>query len=799
MGKLSELLRGELDWIVMKAIEKERVRRYATAIGLANDIQRYLSDQPVSACPPSAWYRFCKFTKRNRVLMVSMTAGILLLVVSAITSGLSARSSWISAQEAKFEQERATQAYKHVEQQRQRAVRAEQSALQRLFESKIGFARASVVSRRRGQQLATLQAMSEAADLLREMPQFNDKKLLLRNLVIAALATPDVGEPTVVAQLQRSEQHNALSPDFQRIASVDFKRKADLVIRPLHGRSGPSLRIPLESRTDRNYHLQFDGTGRFLAASSLKESKVWDLSDLRVAVHVSPCTMDAPHFSSDGKLVSIVEHGRGVHVFELPTGTRKQTIEDSALLSTTLMPDGSKILVERGGRGPIDRIVIGETERETYFPIPVKAGPSLVTTSPDGQLLASSQGGSIIVYVAESGTVLQQLRAHNSYAWYLQFNAADPNYLISASWDGTIKLWSVATGDCLMTLFARTPQFSQDGSRFAYHIGMDVAVADFVAASACKWLRGVRCNSSTISKDGNWLAAAFADGFGIWNLQTMEPSVWINAEPVYDVDFDPQTGDLWTCQDRGVFCWKFNQATGFENLTNESGRLLDHRLDRPIRQLAMSANGEQLIVDCHHSDEALVINRADQTQAPMRLACRYQMMVTISPGGELAALGTSHASDVHVFDLASGEKIRQLPASGWSTPTFSLDGKQLFAGGRTTLTNWSTDDWRPRYEMPANVTSGGALIGLSADKQLGAVFVESGELKLIRIQDGSELCTLTPPTNLTEVRSLCFAPDNKFLSASCGPGGLCIWNLETIQNRLAAYDLQWQPTPSEVP
>ena len=64
--KLSGLVRGELDWIVMKALEKDRNRRYETANGLAADLRRYLDDEPVQACPPSAWYRFGKFARRNR-------------------------------------------------------------------------------------------------------------------------------------------------------------------------------------------------------------------------------------------------------------------------------------------------------------------------------------------------------------------------------------------------------------------------------------------------------------------------------------------------------------------------------------------------------------------------------------------------------------------------------------------------------------------------------------------------------------------------------------------------------------
>jgi serine/threonine protein kinase len=67
-GKLSKLMRGELDWIVLKTLEKDRNRRYETASGLAADVQRYLDDEPVQACPPTAGYRLRKFARRNKGL-----------------------------------------------------------------------------------------------------------------------------------------------------------------------------------------------------------------------------------------------------------------------------------------------------------------------------------------------------------------------------------------------------------------------------------------------------------------------------------------------------------------------------------------------------------------------------------------------------------------------------------------------------------------------------------------------------------------------------------------------------------
>src|SRR6187397_2770412 len=69
-AKLSKLMRGELDWIVMKTLEKDRGRRYETANGFAADVQRYLADEHVLACPPSVAYRVRKFVRRNKAALV---------------------------------------------------------------------------------------------------------------------------------------------------------------------------------------------------------------------------------------------------------------------------------------------------------------------------------------------------------------------------------------------------------------------------------------------------------------------------------------------------------------------------------------------------------------------------------------------------------------------------------------------------------------------------------------------------------------------------------------------------------
>src|SRR5262245_10449456 len=86
-ARLSKDILGELDWIVMNCLDKDRNRRYETANGLSRDIERYLCDEPVQACPPSAMYQFRKFVRRNKIaaaFVLMLLASVAALAVSNI-------------------------------------------------------------------------------------------------------------------------------------------------------------------------------------------------------------------------------------------------------------------------------------------------------------------------------------------------------------------------------------------------------------------------------------------------------------------------------------------------------------------------------------------------------------------------------------------------------------------------------------------------------------------------------------------------------------------------------------------
>jgi serine/threonine protein kinase/tetratricopeptide (TPR) repeat protein len=182
--KLSGLVRGELDWIVMRALEKDRTRRYETADGLARDVERYLRDEPVEASPPGAAYRVRKFVKRNKGRVAA--AGLLLAALLAGTAG----TTWgmIRAEEAR----RDAVASEAAEVERADGERgAKEEAKQRLAQLERGTEILASVFR-------------DLDPIAAEKAGVTSRDLVCRRLgeVARQLEGEAVGHPLVVARLQ---------------------------------------------------------------------------------------------------------------------------------------------------------------------------------------------------------------------------------------------------------------------------------------------------------------------------------------------------------------------------------------------------------------------------------------------------------------------------------------------------------------------------------------------------------------------------------------------------------------------
>jgi serine/threonine protein kinase len=168
--RLLKMIRGDLDWIVMKCLEKDRGRRYETANGLAMDIQRYLDSEPVLARPPSAAYQVRKFIGRNRLATLSAAAISFTLLLATVVSAWQA----IKARRA----ERLTQSALLE------AQTAKRRATEELWGSYLAQARARRLSHQAGTSFDSLAAIAKASAIR--------PSLQLRNEAIASLVQADI-------------------------------------------------------------------------------------------------------------------------------------------------------------------------------------------------------------------------------------------------------------------------------------------------------------------------------------------------------------------------------------------------------------------------------------------------------------------------------------------------------------------------------------------------------------------------------------------------------------------------------
>ena len=157
--RLKNILRGELDWIVMKALEKDRTRRYDTANGFANDIQNYLQGEVVTARPPSTAYRIQKYVRRHRGLVASLASIVTLLIAGFVGIGWFAYEAEKNRQTAEAKTRVAAEAEQHA---REVAVKAEQEAAKALEQSEIA------TKRKEEADAAQVDAARQAEIALRE-------------------------------------------------------------------------------------------------------------------------------------------------------------------------------------------------------------------------------------------------------------------------------------------------------------------------------------------------------------------------------------------------------------------------------------------------------------------------------------------------------------------------------------------------------------------------------------------------------------------------------------------------------
>jgi serine/threonine protein kinase/WD40 repeat protein/Flp pilus assembly protein TadD len=321
-AKLTKEVRGELDWIVMKALEKDRTRRYETASGFAADVQRYLADEPVEACPPSVGYRLGKAMRRNKKLLVAGAAFVALLVAGTTVS------VW-QAVLARAGREAADRARAAEEAEAGRARAAEKAAVAADEESRRALARQYVA---RGAELAEQGNLNEAllwyVEALRKDVAGPEREAMHR-LRIAATAQL-CPRPVHLLPHAGPVVKLVLSPEGKRLLTVS---------------GGPGAMTPADRRS----------ASRAGYTDSSTEARVWDLTTGKpvTAPMRMPAGIRAALFSPDGKcvLLACFHDGYKAQVWGATTGqpiTPLIAVHATGSFTASFSPDGSRLLLVGG-------------------------------------------------------------------------------------------------------------------------------------------------------------------------------------------------------------------------------------------------------------------------------------------------------------------------------------------------------------------------------------------------------------------------------------------------------------------
>ena len=185
--KLGRFIKGELDWIVMKALSKERDQRYETAIGFARDVERFLTNEPIAAGPPSARYRLRKFVRRNRPQVIAAS-----LVLFALLAGFAGTA---------FGLMRARQQQRIAEQAAAAELKAKQEADAKRIEAETQQRRAEAGEKLAGERLLQVEAEKKRTEA--EKKRTEEEKHI-------ALAVKDFLQKKLLGQADVREQANAL-------------------------------------------------------------------------------------------------------------------------------------------------------------------------------------------------------------------------------------------------------------------------------------------------------------------------------------------------------------------------------------------------------------------------------------------------------------------------------------------------------------------------------------------------------------------------------------------------------------